>query len=501
MKLASLIRDALGIDASLLEAEVTGVAQDSRRVQPGFVFVARPGEATDGHRFVPMALARGAVAVVGEASEETRRAYSWHGQVPYVQVADAKLAVAKLAACFYGYPSQSLYTLGVTGTDGKTTTCFLLHHLLSGKYSTGLLSTAGIRAKGEEVGLEGHFTTPEAPQVQSLLARFRDAGCMCAVLESSSHGFAQQRLAEVNYNIGVWTNLTPEHLDYHKTFEAYREAKLTLMRRAEVSVLNADDPSFEIFAQTSKRVVSYGVESPEVNWSASEVEVHSGYLRWKLTVNLDGDMTETTATLPMVGAYNVSNALAALAAAHEAGVDIHLLLTRLATFPGVPGRMQLVQREPFAVVVDFAHTAPALAKALAALKVQGRGRLLVVIGAAGERDPGKRAPLGEAATKHAEIAIFTEEDCRSEDVNGILRQMQTGAEAAGGQMNETFFLIPDRREAIRKAVAMAQMGDTVLLAGKGHETTLEREGEVLEWNEAQEAKKALAASGKQLGEG
>ena len=487
MTLAELFKEALGeTPGNLPNVEVRGVAQDNRRVEPGFVFVARRGEVVDGHRFVEGALQRGAVAVVGEASAEERDRFAWHGRIPYFQVENDKIALAKLAAAFYGHPSKSLFTIGVTGTDGKTTSSYLLHHLLSGSRPTGLLSTAGVKLGGAALELEGHFTTPEAPEVQGLLARFRDAGLTHAVVESSSHGFSQHRLDGVDYDVGVLTNLSPEHLDHHKTFEAYREAKGTLMKRARRSVLNADDPAFDYFAGVSNDVVSYGVET-QADWRATDIKEAPGLLSWRLHV---GGVVYP-ATLPMVGAYNVHNALAALAAARETGLELPELLERLRTFPGVPGRMQLVQTEPFAVVVDFAHTAPALSKALAAVRPQIRGNLIVVIGAAGERDPGKRAPLGEAAVRGADVAIFTEEDSRSEDVHAILAAMVEGAERAGGREGETFWTVPDRREAIPKAVTLAKPGDGVLLCGKGHERTLERFNEVLAWNEVEEARRAL----------
>ena len=331
---------------------------------------------------------------------------------------------------------------------------------------------------------KGHFTTPEAPQVQDLLAQFRDGGCSHAVIESSSHGFAMHRLDEVAYNVGVWTNLSAEHLDYHKTIEAYRDAKATLMRRAKVSVLNADDPSFSYFAGESREVVSYAVA--QADWRAVDIREGTGYLKWGL--ERKGERVGT-ATLPMIGRYNIHNALAALAAAHQTGVKLDILLERLATFPGVPGRMQLVKSEPFTVVVDFAHTAPALEKALQAVRPQTKGRLMVVVGAAGERDPGKRAPLGRVAVQHADLAIFTEEDSRSEEVEDILAEMVRGAREVEGRGE--FWLEPERRNAIYKAIASAQPGDLILLAGKGHEATLERKDEVIAWDEVAEVGRAL----------
>ena len=488
MKLARLVREALGLRPPLPDAEVRRVVQDTRELEAGVpsVFVARRGGALDGHRFVERAIAQGAVAIVGTALPEEQKAFPWFYAVPYIYVSDDKVALAKLAATFYGQPSRKLYTLGVTGTDGKTTTAYLLYHLLCAEFPTGLLSTAEVRVGDETLTLPGHFTTPEAPAVQELLARFVSAGCRYGVIESSSHGFAQRRLDEVDYDVGVWTNLSPEHLDFHGTMAAYREAKLQLIDRARVSVLNFDDPEYRFFARRAARSIGYGTAEGAV-WRATEVRELPGSLTWIL--ELRGARFE--ASLPMVGRYNVLNALAALAAASEAGLSIGPSLRRLATFPGVPGRMQVVQQEPFAVVVDFAHTPPALTKALQAVRLQVSGRLIVVVGAAGERDPGKRAPLGESAVLNADFAVFTEEDSRSEDAESILAQLAAGARRGGGTEGETFTVVPDRREAIRQALALAEPGDLVLLAGKGHERTLERHHETLPWDEVAEVRAAL----------
>ncbi len=488
MKLAKLVRDALGVRPPLPDTEVLRVVQDTRELEPGIpsVFVARRGGALDGHRFAERAIVQGAVAIVGAALPEEQKTFPWYYAVPYIYVPDDKIALAKLAATLQGQPSRKLFTLGVTGTDGKTTTAYLLYHLLSLSFPTGLLSTAGVKVRGETLSLPGHFTTPEAPAVQELLARFVAAGCRYGVIESSSHGFAQHRLDEVDYDVGVWTNLSPEHLDFHGTMAAYREAKLQLIDRARVSVLNFDDPEYRFFAQRAAHSVSYGTAAGAL-WRATRVRERPGRLEWLL--ELRGARFE--ASLPMIGRYNVLNALGALAAASETGVSTGVLLRRLASFPGVPGRMQVVQQSPVAVVVDFAHTPPALTKALQAVRPQVSGRLIVVVGAAGERDPGKRAPLGESAVQNADMTVFTEEDSRSEDAQHILAQLAEGARGSGGAEGKTFLIVPDRREAIRWALASAAPGDLVLLAGKGHETTLERANETLPWDEVAEAKAAL----------
>lgn len=488
MKLARLLSDALGAGATagrdLPDVDVTGVVQHSGRVEPGVVFVARRGGTVDGHRFARQAVEAGAVAVVGE--HEGVDVLPWR-RVPYVHVPDDRVALAKLAATFHAHPSRRLQVLGVTGTDGKTTTSFLLHHLLQADPPAGLLSTAGIRLGAEALPLEGHFTTPEAPDVQRLLARFVAGGARQAVVESSSHGLAAHRLDEIDYDVAVWTNLSPEHLDFHGTMESYLAAKRSLVERAPVAVLNRDDEHFEAFAAAARAPITYGLGA-DAQWRATEVEAGPGVLRFRVR---HGDL-QLDAELPMIGRYNVLNALAALAAAVAAGRDPAALVPRLASFPGVPGRMEVVQAEPFAVVVDFAHTPTSLARALEAARASTAGRVIVVIGAAGERDPGKRVPLGRIAGREADLAVFTEEDSRSEDTAAILEALTRGAQEAGAVEGERFLRVPDRRIAIRTALIRARPGDVVLLCGKGHEATLERATEVLPWNEAVEARAALA---------
>ncbi len=488
MRLGTLLEDALGRAAppGSADVQVVEVAQDHRRVGPGALFVARRGARFDAHDRLPEAVAAGAVAVVGEADLPAR--LPWGG-VPYLRVPDARRALPLLAAVMHGRPAEALTVLGITGTDGKTTTAFLLHHLLGGRRPAGLISTAGIRLGHTAAPLEGHFTTPEATEVQALLARARDAGVREVVLESSSHGFSLHRLDAVPYAVGVWTNLAPEHLDHHGTLESYRDAKATLMRRARVSVLNRDDEAYDFFAAAAREVVSYGAH-PDADLRLQHVTPRAGGLELRWTRR--GSAADALhSVLPMVGTYNAHNALAAVAAAAATGIPEAESARRLESFPGVPGRMQVVQAAPFTVVVDFAHTPGALAKALEAVRPAPPGRLLVVVGAAGERDPGKRAPLAAAAIHGAQLALFTEEDARGEPIATILERMALGARAAGGREGVEFRLIEDRGEAIRTALQEARAGDVVLLAGKGHERTLERDDEVLPWDEVAEARRWL----------
>jgi UDP-N-acetylmuramoyl-L-alanyl-D-glutamate--2,6-diaminopimelate ligase len=487
MALAELLVDALGLaGAALPVVRVTGIAQDAARVRPGHVFVARVGQRHDGHDFLADAVARGAVCVVG-----TRDGVPGLG-VPYVRVDDDRFATSALAAAFHGHPSRDLIVCGVTGTDGKTTTANLLHHLLQGDEArprASLLSTAMERIGAEGHPPEQHFTTPEATEVHAHLAAARDAGVRWAVVEASSHAASLQRLAHVEFDLMAWTNLSPEHLDHHGSLEAYRDAKAGLVRQAAGAVLNRDDAHYAAFAEAAVgRVTTYAVDG-DADLRAENVVASAEGLSFEFVTG-EG---RRGAQLPMIGRFNVANALAALAAAYRLGVPWETALERLADFPGVPGRMQMVATEPFAVVVDFAHTPAGLAKALATLRPPAGGRLLVVLGAPGERDPGNRAGLGAAAVEGADLAIFTEDDTRSESLDAILAALVDGAVAAGGVEGQTFRVRPDRRGAIVLALGLARPGDVVLLAGKGHERTLERGDGTLPWDEAAEARAALAA--------
>ena len=475
MKLADLAA-ALKLPAPDQNPEVSGVTHNAAWVRPGDVFVAVRGAKFDGHSFVGQALARGAVAVVGEGWAEALGA-------PYISVPDARQALADLAATLEGHPSRTLQVVGVTGTDGKTTTAWLSAHLLrAAGLETGLLSTVGYQLPdGELRHFPAHFTTPEAPQVQATLRQIARAGAKAAVLEASSHALALERVRAVDWDVAIWTHLSREHLDFHGSVERYFAEKKKLVERASFAVLNADDP-------WSARLklgphATYGVEA-RADWRAHAIEEVGAGLRFQVTSPLGTFGAE----LPMIGRFNVHNALGAMAAAARLGAGAEQLRSGLASFGGVPGRMQLISGSP-RVIVDFAHTPPSLEKALLALRPTTRGRLGVLIGSAGgPRDPGKRAPLGEVATRLADYAVFTEEDCRDTPLRDILNEMARGAREAG---RDNFELLADRRAAIRRAISLAGPQDTVLLAGKGPEDTLERAGETLPWDEVAEARAAL----------
>lgn len=466
------------------EIEVRGITHQADWAGPGDIFVAVRGARADGHSFIPDAVARGAVVVVGEGPPPGVSV-----PVPYVRVDSARAALADIAAALAGHPSRQLTTLGVTGTDGKTTTSCLARHLLrSAGRDTGLLSTVGYELPdGVLRQPPTHFTTPEAPQVQQILREMVDAGATAAVVEASSHALALDRVRAVDFDVAVWTNLTGEHLDFHGTMEQYFSDKARLVQRAGRAVLNADDPWAGRFKELSQEATTYSAEGRPADWRATDVVEGPGWLRF--TINSpDG---EATAELPMIGRFNVANALAAMAGVHAVGVPLEQLVAGLTTFRGVPGRMEMAPRaegDP-RVIVDFAHTAPSLEKALETVRVTTDGRLWVVLGSAGgPRDPSKRAPLGDVATRLADVAVFTEEDHRDTPLADILAEMERGAREAG---RANFVSIGDRAAAIRHAIGEATALDTVVLAGKGPEATLERDTETIDWDEMAQANDAL----------
>ncbi|WP_309569640.1 UDP-N-acetylmuramoyl-L-alanyl-D-glutamate--2,6-diaminopimelate ligase [Deinococcus sp.] len=469
---------------TLPDIPVRDVTHNATWVQPGDVFVAIRGARFDGHDFMAQVAAAGAVAVLGEGLPTGTTS-----PLPYLTVPHARAALADAAAALNGQPSHALKVIGVTGTDGKTTTSWLARHLLRvAGLPTGLLSTVGYELPdGVLRHFPAHFTTPEAPQVQATLRDMLQAGAGAVVLEASSHALSLERVRGVAWDVAVWTHLSSEHLDFHGSVEHYFSAKRQLIERSPFAVLNADDPWTVRLRGVAPTEVSYSAEGCPAEWQAHEIVERATGLHFRVASPLGA----FDATLPMIGRFNVANALAAMAAASHLGASAAQLMDGLASFRGVPGRMELVPGgvDDPRVIVDFAHTPPSLDKALATLRATTDGQLWTLLGSAGgPRDPGKRAPLGEVATRVADHVIFTEEDHRDTPLTEILREMERGA---AGRTN--FTTIPDRRAAIEHAIHAARPGDTVLLAGKGPEDTLERDGHSLPWNEVQEARNALAS--------
>ena len=460
---------------------ITGVTQDSRQVQPGSLFVAVPGEITDGHRFIPDAIQRGAVAVVGSRAVEGM-------PVPYFMTTDSRLALARLSAAFHCYPARRLWVIGVTGTDGKTTTANLLYQILvSAGRKAGMISTVSAVISGEEIDTGFHVTTPDAPQVQALLARMAAAGLEAVVLEATSHGLAQQRVAACDFDVGVVTNITHEHLDYHGSYEAYREAKGRLfMMLADTpekpipvrrgAALNFDDSSLAFLdGITRLPKVKYGFgEGADVRGEQVEF-LPGGGMRMRVRgLSVDGEPFDFPIYTTMMGQFNLANCLAAVATARGVmGISEQSIQEGIAAMRGVPGRMERVNLgQDFMAIVDFAHTPNALRRALEAARQATEGRVIAAFGSAGLRDRLKRRLMAQVAAELADFTVLTAEDPRTESLEGILAEMASAMTLYGGLEGETFWRVSDRGEAIRFAVSLARPGDLVIVCGKGHEQSM-----------------------------
>lgn len=472
-----LERSSLRILASkrLPDKKVTGVAFDSRQVEPGFIFVPLVGLNADGHQFIPAALKNGALAIVGSQPAE-------NFDVPYVQVADTRLALAQLSAAFYDFPARQLTVIGVTGTDGKTTTATLIYDILQAAgLSAGIISTVSAVISGEEIDTGFHVTTPEAPDVQRYLARMVTAGLTHVVLEATSHGLDQHRVAACEFDIGVVTNITHEHLDYHGTYEAYRASKGRLFTslaethakpqgNPRLAVLNRDDQSYTYLRElTTVRQAAYSLEAGADVW-AEEIRQDASGL--KFTAHGPGFAFPVECEL--VGLYNVSNCLAAIsAAALGLGIAPGAISSGLTRMRGVPGRMEGIDLgQGFTAIVDFAHTPNALKVTLQTARQMTSGRVLAVFGSAGLRDRAKRRMMAEVSAELADVSVLTAEDPRTESLDEILAEMAAAAISKGGVEGKSIFRVPDRGKAIQMAVDMAQPGDLVIACGKGHEQSM-----------------------------
>jgi len=475
---------------------VGGIAFDSRRVKPGDLFVALPGLRTDGARFIPEALARGAVGVVVGAGVPA--------EAPFVvEVPDPRAALADLSAAFFGHPSRRLQVVGVTGTDGKTTTCHLIGALLrAAGYRTAILTTVYASLGTEEVFNPFGHTTPEAPDLQAWLAAAAESGHTHAVVEVSSHALALHRVRGVEFDGAVFTNLTPEHLEFHRTFEAYRAAKGSLFAGLEpgakggrkFGVVNADDPNADYFCRVCRApVIHYGLGRPDLTVWGRVLELRPDGSRFEVGL-ADGRRYELATRLP--GRFNVYNWLAAIGAVYGLGVDLGFLPDAAPKIGPVPGRLtEVALGQPFRVVVDFAHTPAALEAVLSALREQGPNRVGVVVGHAGGRDPNNRPRLAEAAGRHADFVVITTDDPYEEDPAEIAAVMASALEALGRRRGRDFEVILDRREAIRRALAWAAPGDLVLVAGRGHEQHIPFGDRRIPFDDAAVVRELLAAGG------
>jgi UDP-N-acetylmuramoyl-L-alanyl-D-glutamate--2,6-diaminopimelate ligase len=485
--------------------EITGVVYDSRAVTPGALFVAYRGFHTDGHAYIPQALERGAAAVVYEDP-------AWDGRVPVpaLRVSNARTALAPLAAAFYGHPGRRMRIVGVTGTDGKTTTTFLTSVALeAGGAVTGLMGTVDFKIGGRMWTNDSRQSTPEAPEVQALLRDMAEAGCSYAVIEATSHALSARwnRLAGSAFDIAVFTNVTQEHLDFHGTVEQYRRDKARLFemlaefsdaaapfKQRKIAVVNADDPHHRMFldaAPVYAERLTYAVHA-HADVRAEDVCSTRDGLRFRVTTPWGA----ANARLRLTGDFNVWNALAALSVACAEGVPLERCLAALERAPGVRGRMERIEAgQPFTVLVDYAHTPGAFEKLFRIVRPLTEGQVIAVFGSAGERDRAKRPLQGEIAGRFCDLIVLTDEDPRLEDRMAIIAEIAAGAEAAGKRIGETCLCIPDRALAIRTAFAYARPGDIVLLLGKGHEGSIIYGTTPVPWDEAAEARRALAELG------
>jgi UDP-N-acetylmuramoyl-L-alanyl-D-glutamate--2,6-diaminopimelate ligase len=491
------LRDLVGNDADLqlvgdAETVVSDIHYDSRLVTPGDLFVAISGGHFDGHDFVHSAIERGAVAVFAERIVQTA--------VPSLVAENTRSALPRVAARFFDHPSRDLGVIGITGTDGKTTTSYLVDWILrSAGRTTGLVGTISVRIADQIVDHETRQTTPESLDMQRHLRAMVTAGCEWAVLEATSHGLDLHRLDEIRFSIGAVTNITHEHLEHHKTISAYRRAKGRLFERVGDSggtaIINLDD-------EGAREMLRYAGASTPLTYSAEgenadicaenvQVDVHGS----RFTLVTPAGVADVS--FPYLGSFNVSNALCAVGIALATGVDIKTIAASLATAPPVPGRMARIDcGQPFTVVVDYAHTPDSLSKVLSLLRnLNPDGRLIAVSGSAGDRDRTKRPLQGEVSARLADFSIFTTEDPRFEDADAIIDEIAEGATRIGARPGEHFLCITDREEAIRESFARAKQGDAVVLAGKGHERSIIWGHEKRPWDEGRVAMNLLQEMG------
>ncbi|HEY5488047.1 MAG TPA: UDP-N-acetylmuramoyl-L-alanyl-D-glutamate--2,6-diaminopimelate ligase [Candidatus Limnocylindrales bacterium] len=499
------LRSGAGSDGAPAAVQIRGLAFDSRHMRAGWLFVAVPGAHVDGHDFLAVAAQLGAAAAIVERPVPGV-------SLPQLVVDRSHAALATAACWWYGDPSRELGVIGITGTDGKTTTSFLAAAALrSAGISTGIITTAGIGIGDLDSLNPEHITTPEAPQLQRTLRAMVQSGNEAAIVETTSHGLALERVGGIAYDVAILTNLTHEHLEFHGTFEAYREAKLSLFRRLgrgtdkpldppwpSVAIVNRDDPAAPMFeaaaAAAGARSISYG-ESASADVRATSVAEDARSLRFDVTT----PRWQGSLALQLAGRFNVHNALAAIALGEALELDPADVRAGLAGVRGVPGRMERVDRgQPFGVVVDYAHSPASLEKVLDRLSALAAGRgggVIAVFGSAGERDVQKRPMMGRVAGGRCRLVILTNEDPRDEDPEAILDEIAAGAEAAGLRRGMDLECIADRQEAITVAFERARPEDWVLLAGKGHERSIITSAGVQPWDERAAAVRALASLG------
>ncbi|MBI9045728.1 MAG: UDP-N-acetylmuramoyl-L-alanyl-D-glutamate--2,6-diaminopimelate ligase [Anaerolineaceae bacterium] len=464
------------IFGNLKDIPVTGIVFDSREVKPGNIFVAFKGERFDGHEYIKKAIDRGAGAIVGIKKIEDIT-------IPYIQVKDSRFAMAHLAAAFYDYPGRKMMVIGVTGTEGKTTTSSIIYEiLLAARLRAGIISTVSAVFGDESLDTGLHVTTPEAIDVQRYLSRMLVSGISHVVLETTSHGLDQHRVTGCEFDVGVVTNITHDHLDYHGTYEEYQKAKGKLFEHLgetqdkesgnpRLSILNKDDQSFQYLKTISSgKIITYGLVKGNVDLWAENIELKPSGLFF--------DAVSKEFRLPisckLIGDYNLYNCLAAIGATrYGANIELEDIQAGIASLKGVSGRMEQINLgQKFMAIVDFAHSPNALVRSLESIRKITSGRIITVFGSAGLRDHEKRGLMAEVSLRLADLTILTAEDPRTESLSMILEQMSEGANREGGKEGVNYWRVPDRGDALRFAVKQANPGDVVVTLGKGHEQSM-----------------------------
>lgn len=487
------------ITAAVRTVSVTGVTHDSRAVRPGDLYAALPGSHTHGARFSAVAAGAGAVAVL---TDETGRLEAERAGLPVVVTSAPRRVLGPLASAIYGRPSDRLRLIGVTGTNGKTTVAYLVEAgLRSAGVRTGLLGTVETRV-GEE-RIPSVRTTPEAPDLQALLAVMAERGAEAVAMEVSSHALALGRVGGCRFRVAGFTNLSQDHLDFHGSLEDYFAAKASLFVRgtggpeadvsAEIAVINADDSYGQRLLALREDAVGVGEQAAGEGWRISDIAAGPTGSRFTLRApeRLGGDRVDATVQLP--GSFNVANAAIAIALLAEAGVPLADAVAGVAGLEGVPGRMERVDEgQPFLAVVDYAHTPRAVEGLLTTVRQITSGRVIAVLGCGGDRDAGKRPLMGEAVARLSDVAVLTNDNPRSEDPAAILAAMEAGARSVTG--GARLLVIPDRAAAIAAAVGEATAGDAVVVAGKGHETGQEQDGRITPFDDRQALRAALSQS-------
>ncbi len=462
--------------------EITSIEMDSREVKQGSLFICIEGYTVDGHDFVAQAVQNGAAAIIAQKHMEAA--------VPVIKVRDTKRAMAILADTFYEHPTKELHLVGITGTNGKTSTSYLIEQMMRGAgKSTGVIGTIGMKINDETYEVKN--TTPDSLTLQKMFHQMNEKNVETAVMEVSSHALHMGRVHGCQYDVTVFTNLTQDHLDYHKTMDAYRAAKSLLFsqlgngfdtERPKYAILNIDDDaSKEYIIATQAIVITYGIDN-DSDIMAKDIEMTSTGTRFTLIVGEES----RTVQMKLVGKFNVYNVLAAVGASLVSGIELDNIVKTIENLRNVSGRFELVEAgQDFAVIVDYAHTPDSLENVLRTIQQFAKGNIYCVVGCGGDRDKTKRPIMAELAEKHADFPIFTSDNPRSEDPEAILKDMEAGVEGTSYQT------IIDRKEAIEHAISQAKAGDVVLIAGKGHETYQIIGKEVLDFDDHLVAKEAI----------